>query len=144
MEADLPQRQGLPFLYDLDIIGDSLIPLNHGHSFRVRDYLATRIFPADYRLQGAVVGFHVVYHEIIHRPVPNLGFDIGEELFLKLGRRCIDKGYLLVNHKIGVIADTIRERPLALEQGCLIVVHSDVPDSFTKSHASVIFKVSRI
>ena len=81
-----------------------------------------------------MVRFHVVYHQIIYLPVPYLVPDIREKLFLESDGSSIYECYLFIDDQIGVVTDSVWERPLALEEDCRHVIDAYIADSFRKFH----------
>ena len=130
LKAYAPERKGLPFLYHLDIVGQTLVTFDHRHSFGVCNYRTIRIFIPNHALECAVVRLHMIYYKIVNLPVPYLGLDVGKKLVPKRHSSCVDQGNFLILNQIGIIADAKRKRPLPLEEFGLAVVHANKTDSF--------------
>ena len=97
---------------------------------------------------GAVVGLHVLDHQVVGLPSAQLGGQVGEPLAAEFLVHGVHDGDLAVHDGVGVVGHAQRHLVLPLEQVYLMVVDADVADVLgyvhNRSPLSIIFLESEV
>ena len=108
--------------------------LHHAESLFIANDLHVGIILAQQGNRTAVVGLHVVHHEVIDRSLTDDFTDIFEVLREKIDLNGVDEARFLVVDQVGIVAHAVGQRPQPFEQRFVAVVHTDVVNFLSDFH----------
>ena len=129
------QREGAQLqrvaLFHLDVaLFNAIESLHHAESLLVSDDFHVGIVFLQQGNRAAVVGLHVVHHEVVHGSLADDFADVFEILREEIHLHSVDEARFLVHQQVGVVGNAVWQRPETLEQRLVAVVHAYVVDVF--------------
>ena len=122
--------EGIAVLHTQRVVVDAVVTLHHFEGFGVAHDSHVGIFLADKLDRGRVVGLHVVDDQIVDCAVSDNFGDVVQQTVGIGGIGRIDQNILFVGNQIGVVGNSVRERPKVLELVFTAVVDSYIVYSF--------------
>ena len=134
----MPSEAQLAAVLNLHLVGRYAVEaFDHAERLLVGNDLYLGII-FSYQFYGtAVVGFHVVYHQIVYLAVAYHLLDVldiwHEEVYLD----CVDEAHFLIDNEVRVVRNSVRQRPQALKELLVAVVDAYIIDVvFNLNHGS--------
>ena len=125
----LSQLQTVAVLHLVQAVGDAVEALHHLESLLVADDFHVGIVLLEQCHRAAVVGFHVVNHQIVDRSVAYGLAYVLEKLHEEVHFDGVDEHCLVVADKVGVVGNAVGQWPQALEELLVAVVDTHIMDA---------------
>ena len=122
------QCERVAVLHFQQLVGHAVESLGHLEGLLVADNLDAGVVLLDEGERAAVVGLHVVYHQVVDGAFADDLADVLQILHEEVHLDGVDEADFLVDDEIGVVTYPIGQRPESLEEVLVAVVYADVVD----------------
>ena len=106
-------------------------------------HLGRRVALHEARDVGAVVGLHVLYHQVVRGASAQLGLDLAQPLVAKALLDAVHDSDLLVDDEVGIVCHAVGHLVHSLEEVDVVVVDAHVEDVARNLHVEAAFLVNR-